>query len=210
MRKQSPIRWPSMAKVLAPGQIGTAQVEHFTVTRQDADFHNLRCRINGRHQDEIEPGEYVRLGIRGELVMSDTPMERRTHAMFYAAYARGDVLIGGLGLGMIALAVARKPGVASLTVVESNPDVIALVGPSIRSRAPKGVRLTIEEGDVFTWSPPTVNKRYRRYDAIWLDIWPDVCGDDLAEHRRLRRRYRRWLRKDGRIGSWRYGELLSR
>lgn len=40
--------------------------------------------------------------------------------------AYGDVLIGGLGMGIVALMVASKPEVTSVTVVEFNKDIIEL------------------------------------------------------------------------------------
>jgi hypothetical protein len=135
-------------------------------------------RLRERH---FEPGRYTQL-LRGNgLVMSDTPAERWDHVSFVRA-ATGDVLISGLGLGMCLGAVLRKPDVKSVTVIEIDTDVIALVAPAYRDP-----RVTIIHADARYWLPP----KGKRFGAVWHDIWPDICGDNLPEMHSLNRRYGR-------------------
>jgi spermidine synthase len=120
--------------------------------------------------------------------MSDTEMERVTNLDFIRS-AFGDVLIGGLGIGMLpaALLSGNFPRrIESITVIEQSPDVIALVEPYLRDP-----RLHIVEGDVFTWNA----RRHpiRMFDSIYFDIWPDICPDYAPDMARLHRRYRRLL-----------------
>jgi hypothetical protein len=67
---------------------------------------------------------YVRLVKKGEgVMMSDTPMERNTNYHILDK-ANGDVLIFGLGIGLIILPLLRKENVKSITVVELYQDLI--------------------------------------------------------------------------------------
>lgn len=82
--------YKDMPQLLSPTENGDFNLEHFEVRNGD-----IRAILSG-----VNPGNYVRLMHRGEVVMSDTYMEKRTNSGF-CANAYGDVLIGGLGIGMI-------------------------------------------------------------------------------------------------------------
>jgi len=58
--------------------------------------------------------------------MTDYPIEQRQHDEMLIG-AHGRVLVGGLGLGYAVVALARKPRVRHIVVVERSPSVIALV-----------------------------------------------------------------------------------
>ncbi|MGH9257019.1 MAG: hypothetical protein ACRD3C_20865 [Vicinamibacterales bacterium] len=59
--------------------------------------------------------------------MTDLPEELNQIAeMLHAVRPKGSVLVGGLGLGLVAAAVAARPGVRNVVVVERSADVIAL------------------------------------------------------------------------------------
>jgi len=101
------------------------------------------------------------------LWMSDSPFETYT-AFPFTRYAYGDVLIAGLGLGIVPTLIARKPRVKSITVLEINKSVIQLVGNQLDIP-----NFTVIETDAWEYleSPAT-----RKYDSIWGDIWPDMTG----------------------------------
>ena len=80
--------------------------------------------------DGIMLGTYIRLTHNGECVMSDTNMEQRTNLRF-CLKAYGDIIIGGLGIGMIIMAIQDKPEVKSITVIEKNQEVIDLVASQL-------------------------------------------------------------------------------
>ena len=61
----------------------------------------------------------------GKVWMSLTPMELESQAM-HAFYARGTVVVAGLGMGMLLYNIARKPEVKHVVVIEKDPDVIEL------------------------------------------------------------------------------------
>lgn len=188
------IKWPRMASKIPEGTRGSAKIEHFTVSPADASRSKLRALLNNRSHMMLCPGRHARLLVDGELVMSDTMMEKDSNRRLIEK-ARGHVLIGGLGLGMVIWPLlAKRPRLHSLLVLEKNPDVIALVAPHL----PKDSRLVIVEVDVFRWSPP----RIRRFDTIYFDIWPDICKTNIGEAAGLWERARAWKTPGGWIGDW--------
>jgi len=175
-------------KVTVPeGVSGCWAVERFTVTEHGSMMSYITGRGRGTPQ-----GEYTRLTCGRCVVMSDTPDEMRDHWQA-VRNARGECLIHGLGLGMVVNACLLKPEVSKVTVIELEPDVIALVADHYRGLF--GDRVEIVQADALTWEPP----KNTRYNMVWHDIWPDICADNLDEMKRLHRRYGR--RSDWQ-GSW--------
>lgn len=195
--------FPSMVDVVPAGTRETARVEHFEITAAEASFVNI---LRARGYEQVQPGQYARLIVNGQLVMSDTDYELWTMRDAVRA-ARGDVLIGGLGLGLVALAILRKPEVHSVTVVEKNADVVALVEDPLRRQltVTQSAGFLVWTADVRTWEPKVFN--VHRFDYAYLDIWPNVCVDDYADHVALRRRVRRWMKKGGKVDSWQFEHL---
>ena len=150
----------------------------------------LRAAISGFHGDYCPAGTYKRLRRGSTVVMSNTKMEVDTNRAFVRA-ATGRVLVNGLGLGMVLTALLKKPDVASITVIENSPDVIALVAPTFASDP----RVTIIHADALEWRPAKGEK----FDAVWHDIWDDISSDNLQDMKTLHRRYGR--RADWQ-GSW--------
>ena len=149
----------------------------------------MRASFNGMYtEDRI----HTRLLINNCLVMTDAAFEHQTN-FEVVSQATGDVLIAGLGIGMILTRILDRKEVSSVTVVEKSLDVIRLVGPHFSS--PK---LTIVEGDIYRWIP----KDGVRFDTIYFDIWPDICTDSLDDVTKLHRRFRKYLRTGGWMGSW--------
>lgn len=114
------------------------------------------------------------------VVMSNTPMEIRTNRTF-VRYAKGNVLINGLGLGMVLTAILRKPEVESVTVIEAAAEVIELVAPTFRDDP----RVEIVHANAFDYQPP----KGMRFDAVWHDIWDFISAENLPEMHRLHRKY---------------------
>jgi hypothetical protein len=186
------------------GHSGDWRVERFTVSKKDADFHNLRCAISsGGGGRDIEVGTYTRL-LRGKgdprtfggatVVMSDTPAEIRDHS-YFVHKAEGHVLINGLGLGWVVEALLRKPEVKTITVIEKSLDVINLVAEHYEKKCPKDKKLWILQGDALYYQPP----KNKKYDAVWHDIWDYICADNLEEMKKLHRKYGRRTKFQG---SW--------
>ena len=199
-----------MVAVVPAGEHGEARVEHYIIDDSASSFTRMRQALNPGRDEFIPVGHYVRLFVRDELVMTDTPMELRSNFSAVSG-ARGDVLLGGLGIGLVALAVAQKPGVRSVTVIEKSADVVCLVEDAIRRQLSglQSAGFVVFTADVRTWEPQTRN--IHRFDYTYLDIWPNICTDDYADHVALRRRYRRWAsRPGGKVESWNFEYIAKK
>src|SRR4051812_13789661 len=118
----------------------------------------------------------------GETWMSISPLEIESEEIGIRA-GQGHVLLLGLGLGWAAAASASLPAVTRVTVIERDPEVIALhraldifsqLEPEARAK------LRIVEDDAFDYRPS------EPVDLMIPDIWqPLVGGDRVAEVRRM-------------------------
>ncbi len=178
---------------LPEGVSGNWAVEHFEVP-EEPNMYLMRAWRDGR---PVPGGTYTRLKNNSEPVfMSDTPAEVADLAKFVKR-ASGDILITGLGLGLLPRTLLRGDlrlhwaetarDITSITVVELEADVIALVEPHLRGDD----RLRIVQGDAFKWQP----EDGQRFDWAWHDIWPVAPGDDERDEiRDLRSRYQPFMR----------------
>ncbi|MBK8257895.1 MAG: hypothetical protein IPK82_35165 [Polyangiaceae bacterium] len=132
--------------------------------------------------------------------MSDSAMERSM--MFHAArLARGDVLVGGLGLAIYPQFVRylARP-VTSITVVDNNPDILRLIGePWVKSVGSGAPPITLVEATIesFLSSGGT-----HTYDTIYLDTWGDLHWRFLAAINHLVWLSESRLREGGQIQAW--------
>lgn len=183
---------------------GLAKIDKFSITEEEAKMANISYMFGGDYAlQRISAGEYVKLIVDGVLMMSDTPMERRTNREFIDK-AKGDVMIAGLGIGLILENLKPKVEsgeVKSIVIYEKFQDVIDLVYP-IYSDMPLEVRYE----DILTYKPP----RGEEYDTIYFDIWPDISTDNLPEMALLHQRWKNRKRKDGWMNSWMRDFLIRR
>jgi hypothetical protein len=185
--------WQRFMVNLPDGTSGDWTVEQYTVTQQEEDFQRLRCALNPQRGARWVPaGTYTRLLRGGTIVMSDTPDEIKDH-MEPIERATGHCIVAGLGLGMVAEAMLRKPEVTKVTVLEMSPDVAKLVGEPLQERW--GDRLEVIVTDALEWRPP----KDANYGVAWFDIWDNISEDNLVEMTKFKRRY---ARKAAWKGCW--------
>ena len=175
------------------GKSGNWSVETFTVSEKEAELEMIRSMFSFSSRGRGVPvGTYKRLMRNCTVVMSNTPDEIRDHLYFiHKAKAGGHILINGLGLGVSLKAILESDKVKSVTVIEKSPDVIALVAPSFANEK----KVTIICADALEWKPP----KGVRYQAVWHDIWDNICADNIPEMSKLHRKYGR---KTYWQGSW--------
>ena len=155
------------------GVSGDWKVDTFTIDKPPLYF-----AMRGR---SIPVGTYKRLMHKNEVVMSNTPAEIDDFRGFLY-YARGNVLVNGLGLGVVLKALLHKdPPVKTITVIEKSEDVIKLVAPTFNNEP----RVTIINADALTWKPP----RAMYYDSVWHDIWDYICAENLKDMVKLHKKY---------------------
>lgn len=185
-----------VAKNFNSTEKGLAEIKKFTITEEGAKKANLSFMFSGGYAlQRVSAGDYVKLSVGGTLMMSDTPMERMTN-MEFIDKAKGDVMIAGLGIGLILENLKPKVEsgeVKSIVVYEKFQDVIDLVYP-IYSDMPLEVRCE----DILTYKPP----KGEEYDTIYFDIWPNISTDNLPEMALLHQRWKNRKRKDGWMNSW--------
>lgn len=140
---------------------------------------------------KFRPGFYTMLRREETQFMTDLYDEWWTQraAIEQAVRRGGEVVITGLGLGLVAESILLHPlsRVERITIVELSPDVVRLVAPYLCSRYPG--KVDVIESDAFTWQPPPG----RRFTVGWHDIWPDPYkAENEGEINRLEQRYRSW------------------
>lgn len=179
-----------MLEFLEERTVGKFSIIHFDVSEEDARRFNIQQLFN-RSNRTIDPGRYTKIveGHPDNVWMSDTPAERRDHAILDAMLDRAiqediqpkTVLMFGLGIGYATSLVIEKG--FSCKVIELNQDVIELVGMQIQKRYPG--KIEIVQADALEYMPTEDD-----YFAIgWYDIWPTICTDNWEQYQLL---YNRW------------------
>lgn len=187
-----------MSLILPESKQGVASITHFTVDEAASMASCWRAVATGRMDEAVAMGRYARLVVDGELMMTDTQMEKDSNLPFLQA-AKGDVLVAGLGLGMILLPVLEKKEVKTVTVLEKYQDVIDLVLPNLPSQ-----KLTVIQADVMNY------KTTQMFDTIYFDIWPMRSRQNLEEMDFLHARFQGNLKPNGWMDSWYREQLLQR
>jgi hypothetical protein len=192
-----------MVEVLKPGTLGDVQLSQFTVSQEEEARSNIRQVVTQGRETTVRAGSYMKLTVGGTLMMSDTQMEQSSN-MEVVDKARGDVLIAGLGLGLILMPILANPVVTSVTVIENNSNVVNLVAPTLQA-CEGGEKLVVIHADIREWKP----KRGSRWHTIYFDIWPFVCEDNLDEMDELHERFKNYRVKGGWMGSWQRKKLQN-
>lgn len=187
----------NFADITKETEHGVASLKKISIGVDDARMYNMRTLFNGGSGIErIEAGDFIQLYVNNELMMSDTPMERRTNYDFINN-AHGKVMIAGLGVGMILEALiplCESGRVTSVVVYEKYQDVIDLVAHRYVNRMPLEIRVA----DIMEYMPP----KDEMYDTIYFDIWPTICEDNLDDIRKLHNRWKYRKNVGGWMDSW--------
>lgn len=186
------------------GQSGDWRIEKFSPDEEDVMMYNMRCHRDGLPHRVVPPGDYTRLVYGNTTIMSDTPAEAHENRDIVDAVAGGakTVLINGLGMGWVLDVILSFDHVLSVTVIEIDEDVIKLVGP----RYEQDPRVTIIHADAMKWRP----EKGTKYDAVWHDIWPTICEDNLEDMKKLSRSYGQRTKFQGCWGRKEINEMKRR
>ena len=99
------------------------------------------------------------------VIMEDSELEAEQADSFLTA-ATGDVLVAGLGLGMVVQPLIDNNSVTSVTIVEKFQEVTDLVW----SHVPQSSKVRLISGDIHTWTPD------KDFDVAWFDSF--ICPID--------------------------------
>ena len=158
-------------------QIGGWRIETFEIPEEYARMRNIFIK---NPLMKLEGGIYKKLINRIDgVVMSNTPMERKTHIEAINK-AKGNVLVAGLGLGMYLQNIKDKKEVTSITVVEESKEVIELIAKYFKDCQ----KIRIINEDIFNYTPDI------KFEFAFLDIWSDISEDNLVEFDILREKFK--------------------
>ncbi len=134
-------------------------------------YHEERPRVSPFATADIgffeKPVTFPVLEEDGRVWMSVVHSEIASMAAGIAA-AHGRVVTFGLGLGYYAFMAAAKDDVSHVTVIERNPDVIALFETYILPQFPFAEKIEIIEADAFQFLEETEDGAY---DFGYADFW---------------------------------------
>ena len=150
------------------GEYGSWRINPGGQLVNDWGYHSGPCLVEmlpslSRKVTALENAE----GDGWETWMSLTPHEIESQELGFI-HAVGDVVVMGLGLGWIAANIAMNPNVATVTVVENDPEVIELFSISGASDTmPESARskIKIVQGNAMKWNPVGT------VDFLYADIW---------------------------------------
>lgn len=110
-------------------------------------------------------GQYIFQNIlkSGKIIATNDPSELKAHK-FFLERASGDILISGLGLGNSLNEALKKTGIKTITIVESDPDIISLVAPSFAHEIESG-QVKIINDNIYNYQPP------QNFECIYHAIW---------------------------------------
>ena len=170
------------------------KVKHYKIPKQWCFRRSENSHISLDHLIDHDY-TYTKLSDKNGVWMSNTPMETVSNQNFINK-ANGDVLIFGLGIGLIVFPLLNCDDVKSITIVEKEQELINMVGKHIVSD-----KVTILLGDADTME----FDKGIKFDTIYFDIWQDISSDNYEHIVALHKRYRKNLNtKNPRkfIDSW--------
>ncbi|MBA7677044.1 Polyamine aminopropyltransferase [subsurface metagenome] len=108
--------------------------------------------------------------------MVDSPYEWYAMGEYAMRTRPANVLVGGLGLGLVLHHLTLRKDVEKVTVIELNKDVIKMVSPYV----PNDNRIEIVHGDFFK-AVPQLCSEGREFNTIIVDIWAGEDADECTE-----------------------------
>ena len=87
----------------------------------------------------------------------------------YIKKGEGHVLVLGLGMGYVPFMLAVKDDVKSITIIEKDPEIIALFKSLIYPSFPRKEKIRIIEDDAIKYLQKTEKKP--SFDYIFADLW---------------------------------------
>lgn len=153
----------------------------------------------------LQYAEHVKIG-KEYVILHDKNLERAmmsTHEseiltnQKFLDVCKGDVLVFGLGLGLIIFPLLNFKNVKSITIIEIDSDLIQSVGKLI-STQDVDKKVNIINDNAFEYYK--INKNF--YDVIYFDIWAVIDKLAFDEMKTLKGLYYKFLKPGGWIDSW--------
>ena len=149
--------------------------------------------------NEYENYSDVYLFENGKLVMTSTEFELLTNKPFLNN-AFGDVLIFGLGLGLIVYPLLNDNIINSIKIVELSPNIISYIGNKIKENDINN-KVTIFSGDAYNYF--NYMNENEKYDTIYFDFWLELNENNINEITTIKDLYSPFLKNEKSfIMSW--------
>jgi spermidine synthase len=129
-------------------------------------------------------------------MMSNHESETKTNQKFLDS-AKGDVLIFGLGIGLIVFPLLQDKDIKSITIIEIDGGLINMISPIIKEKDIYS-KVEIINCDAFEYH----NLINKNYDTIYFDIWAIIDDNSFDEMEKLDNLYKKNLKEGGWIDSW--------
>jgi spermidine synthase len=148
---------------------------------------------------ESEHTVFLSTKIQGkeQCVMASHLFERLTNQNFIDN-AKGDIIIFGLGLGLVIFPLLNDSEITSITVVDNSIDIIDNIGPIIKSYDINN-KLTLINGDAFTYYQQ-LNEA--KFDVMYFDYWNYVDETIQNDMYTLKELYKNNIKEAGQIMYW--------
>jgi spermidine synthase len=169
----------------------------FKKNLEQEDLDHWKGNIGELYKDKVQVGkEYIFLYHKGlqKTMMSDHESETITNQKFIDS-AKGDVLIFGLGLGLIVFPLLKEKEINRVVIVELDEGLIEMVSPVIKFFGNSN-KTEILQGNCFSW------RTEEKFDTIYFDIWEVINEKSFGEMEYLESKYRKNLKEGGWIDSW--------
>ena len=140
------------------GVLGDYEVAHYTSETTDNMWNIYLTMKNETHASHTV---LLKAGCPMP-IMQDSEAEYNEHR-WLLDNATGDVLVGGLGIGMCHTMLMDNPDVTSVTIIEIAQEVVDLVW----EHCDKDDTFTVILDDFETWVPPEGTT----FDTVWGDSW---------------------------------------
>jgi spermidine synthase len=174
-------------KVMKPVETENYKITHRVMSKKFVENEKWKATFRGAQQwgevVGLTPGTYVVLTDKNkhECVMSDTWMELISNERVIRE-AHGEVLLGGLGIGIIPYHLQFKKSVDKVTVVEVDAEIIEI---NKRAGLLNG-KVEVIHADIFDWEPP----KDKKWNIIFFDIWNNICSDNWEDMKTLTKKFK--------------------
>jgi len=169
--------WKTPCSGYKPESIGNFHIVRRTIpsgTALGVDAMSIDAVVFRKPTDCIMLREGKKDGIDvGSLWMSDTPKE------YYMAWelvvrARGDVLVGGLGLGLLVHLLRLRKDIGRITVIEKSSEVVQMVSKYM----PSDVEIICDD---FVYQMQILSEKGIKFDTVIADMWKTGEEKDVVE-----------------------------
>jgi hypothetical protein len=190
-----------MSKILAERSVGNFQLGK-KVIKKGTELQMYDRRQGRLYYDALdadfptvilyEKSDFGGKGMQSwDIWMSDAPLEQES-TLPAVSLAKGNVLICGLGIGLLPTLIKNKKSVKHIDIVELHTEVIDLVFDQIKT--PK---MTVIQADAWKYLAETEQK----YDFIHVDIWGSITAP-IKEIEKAITLSKRCLKPNGQIRCW--------